>query len=124
MGAASLDFGVDDGLRESEHADDSGSVVAGAGGGETIGIVVSGERGIERRSGGKDSIEMRGEDDDGPGAVGGKMRRGNESDDVADGVGCDIGETDFCEAMRRSIGSVLLLRRAAREWQQVRPGDR
>ena len=60
---------------------------------------------IERRRGGKDSIEMRGKNDDGAGAFGGKMWRGYESDDVADGVGLNVGETDFGEACGDPFGA-------------------
>ena len=97
-GSGELNLGVDDGLCKSKHADDAGSVVAGAGSGEAVGAVVASQDGTERRGGGEDGIEMRGEDDDGAGAVGGKMCRGDESDDVAEVVGVDVGETDFGEA--------------------------
>ena len=36
-----MNLGVEDGLRESKHADDAGCVVAGAGSGEAIGAVVA-----------------------------------------------------------------------------------
>ena len=93
-----MTFGVEEGLREGEQADDAGGVVACSGSGEAIGAIVAGELRIERGGGGKNCVEMRGENDDGAGAVGGKMGGGNESDDVADGVDVDVGETDFSEA--------------------------
>ena len=58
---------------------------------------------IEWRGGGEDGVEMRGEDDDGTGAVSGKMRRGDEADDVADSVSVDVDESDLGEASGEPI---------------------
>ena len=40
-GSGELDLGLDEGLRQSEHADDTGGVVACSGSGESIGSVVA-----------------------------------------------------------------------------------
>ena len=48
---------------------------------------------------------MRGENDDGSGAFGGKMGCGYESDDVADAVGLNVGKADFGEACGEPLGA-------------------
>jgi hypothetical protein len=101
-------LGVDDGLCESEHADDAGGVVAGSGSGQLIGSVVAGDPGIEERSRGKNGVEVRGEDHDGSGAVGGKMGSRDESDDIAEFVNVDVGEADFSETGGEPAGASFL----------------
>src|ERR1700759_5173779 len=97
-GGRDRNLGMDDGLSKSKHADDAGGIVAGPGSGKVIGAIVATQGGIERRGGGKNCIEMRGEHDYRTSAVGGKMCRRDESVHVADNVGVDIDEANFSEA--------------------------
>ena len=102
---------MDEGLRDSKHADDSGGVVAGAGSGEAVGSIVAGDDRIERRCGGEDSVEMRGEDDDGAGAVRREIGCRNESHYVAEGVGADVDEADLGEACGNPLRAGLFSER-------------
>ncbi len=92
-----LDLRVDERVGEGEQTGEAGSVVAGAGRVEAENGIFSGNGGNEGRGGGEDGIEMRGEDDDGAAALGGKLRGRDDGDDIADGVGGDGGQAGFFE---------------------------
>ena len=72
---------------------------------------------------GKNSIEMRGEDDHGAGALGRQVGGGQEAEHVADGVGLDIGQGQPRRSGRRATPTAPVRQTAARGWRPAPPAS-
>ncbi len=103
--------GVCKGSGQGKQSGKAGAVISGSGDFEAVLIVDATEHGVELGFGREDGIEMRGENYDGAGACGVEVRGGKKGQHVADFVGFDGVQADFCEALGQPSGARLLAER-------------
>src|SRR3954468_3054067 len=94
-------------MRDGEQAGDSSAVIARPGRVEAIGSILVSDGGINGGACGENSVEVGGEDHDGPGAFGVMVGRLKKAEHVSDFVGADGYETGFGEAIGQPAGPGL-----------------
>ena len=122
-GRSQFNLGLDERGDDGEHAGDAGGVVAGSGGGEAVLPLTRLTTGLRGVSAGKDRVEMRRENNDGSAAFGREFGGGEESEDIADGVGLDVGEASFGEAGGNPLGASLFAERRGGNGNQFRSAN-